>query len=188
MNADRHLVNASRIVPRASLRALGDRLRREGRRIAFANGCFDLLHAGHVRYLQAARAAGDVLVVGVNGDEAVRALKGPGRPVLPSAARAELVAALEAVDYVVVFEERNAEAVLMELRPHVHCKGTDYTEGNVPEREVVQRLGGVVRIVGDPKDHSTREMLARVAAERGRSQPADAKDGVHGLSIRDPQE
>ena len=166
MNADHVRMIAGRIVPRENLKPLGDRLRREGRRIAFANGCFDLLHAGHVRYLQAARAEGDVLVVGVNGDETVRALKGPGRPVLPSAARAELVAALEAADYVVVFEELSAAAALTDLRPDVHCKGTDYTEGSVPEREVVQQLGGVVRIVGDPKNHSTREMLARITAER----------------------
>ncbi|HEV2378399.1 MAG TPA: adenylyltransferase/cytidyltransferase family protein [Terriglobia bacterium] len=164
MNANQRRVGTERIVARQSLKALGDRLRREGRTIAFANGCFDLLHAGHVRYLEAARAEGDVLVVGVNGDETVRALKGPGRPVLPSAARAELVAALEAADYVVVFEELTAQAALAELRPDVHCKGTDYTEDSVPERELVQRLGGAVRIVGDPKNHSTREMLARIAA------------------------
>jgi len=155
-----------RVVARGRLKALGDRLRHEGRRIAFANGCFDLLHAGHVRYLQAARAEGDVLVVGVNGDEAVRLLKGAGRPILPAVARAELVAAIATVDYVVVFEEQTAEAVLMELHPDVHCKGTDYTEESVPEREVMRRLGGVVRIVGDPKNHSTRELLARIEAGR----------------------
>lgn len=152
-------------VPRGQLRALGERLRREGKRIAFANGCFDVLHVGHARYLQAARAQGDVLVVGVNGDAAVRALKGPGRPLLAASARAELVAALEAVDYVVIFEEQNAEAVLAELNPHVHCKGTDYTEENVPEREVMRRLGGEVRIVGDPKNHSTRAILEGIAKE-----------------------
>lgn len=157
-----------RVIPRENLKALGDRLRREGRKIAFANGCFDLLHAGHVRYLQAARAEGDVLLVGVNGDDAVRALKGPGRPVLPAIARAELVSAVEAVDYAVIFEERTAEAVLTELRPDVHCKGTDYTEDSVPEREVMRRLGGAVRIVGDPKNHSTRELLARIEAGRAR--------------------
>ena len=154
----------ARVIPRAELRALGERLRREGKRIAFANGCFDVLHVGHTRYLQAARAEGDVLVVGVNGDAAVRALKGPGRPLLPADARAELVAALEAVDYVVIFEEQDAEAVLTELNPHVHCKGTDYTEESVPEREVMRRLGGEVRIVGDPKDHSTRTILAGIAS------------------------
>jgi D-glycero-beta-D-manno-heptose 1-phosphate adenylyltransferase len=154
------------IIPRSELQELGERLRREGRRVAFANGCFDLLHVGHIRYLEAARAEGDVLVVGVNGDGAVRALKGPGRPLLPAAARAELVAALEAVDYVVIFDEPTAEAVLRELRPDVHCKGTDYTEETVPEREVVRSLGGVVRIVGDAKEHSTRVLLAGIAARR----------------------
>lgn len=155
-----------RIVARSELRQLGDRLRRDGLRVAFANGCFDLLHVGHVRYLEAARAEGDVLVAGVNGDRAVRALKGPGRPLLPAAARAELVAALEAVDYVVIFDEPTAEAVLRELRPDVHCKGTDYTEETVPERDVVRSWGGVVRIVGDAKDHSTRALLAGIAARR----------------------
>jgi D-glycero-beta-D-manno-heptose 1-phosphate adenylyltransferase len=154
------------VIPRKDLAALGERLRREGRRIAFANGCFDLLHVGHVRYLQGAREQGDVLVVGINSDRSVTALKGPGRPVLSAEARCELVAALECVDYVVVFEEPNAESVLRELRPDVHCKGTDYSEETVPEREVMKALGGVVRIVGDTKNHSTRELLARMAEEQ----------------------
>jgi len=154
----------SRVIPRGDLRSLGECLRRKGKRVAFANGCFDVLHVGHTRYLQAARAEGDVLVVGVNGDAAVRALKGPGRPLVPAEARAEMVAALEAVDYVVIFEEQSAEAVLIELNPHVHCKGTDYTEESVPEREVMRRLGGEVRIVGDPKDHSTRTILAGIVS------------------------
>ncbi|HEY6290528.1 MAG TPA: adenylyltransferase/cytidyltransferase family protein [Terriglobia bacterium] len=166
------LTSAGRIVPRRELQALGKRLRAQGQRIAFANGCFDLVHVGHVRYLEAARPEGDVLVVGVNGDDAVRTLKGQGRPLLPAGARAELVAALAAVDYVVIFDELNAEAVLTDLCPDVHCKGTDYTEENVPEREVVRRLGGVVRIVGDAKDHSTREMLVEIA---GRSGPLKGK-------------
>ena len=161
---------ANAIVPRDDVRVLGDRLRRAGQKIVFANGCFDMLHAGHVRYLQAARAEGDALVVGVNGDQAVRTLKGRGRPLLPASARAELVAALEAVDYVVIFDEPTAEAVLSELRPDVHCKGTDYTEATVPERKAVDQWGGVVRIVGDPKNHSTREMLAQIA---GRTRPAE---------------
>jgi D-glycero-beta-D-manno-heptose 1-phosphate adenylyltransferase len=151
------------IIPPTDLAALGQRLRREGRRVAFANGCFDLLHVGHVRYLQAAREQGDVLVVGVNSDRSVTALKGPGRPLLGAEARCELVAALECVDYVVVFDELNAENVLRDLRPDVHCKGTDYSEETVPEREVMRALGGVVRIVGDTKNHSTRELLARMA-------------------------
>ena len=150
-------------MPRRDLAALGERLRREERRIAFANGCFDLLHVGHVRYLQGAREQGDVLVVGVNSDRSVTALKGPGRPLFKAEARCELVAALECVDYVVVFGELNAESVLRDLRPDVHCKGTDYTEQTVPEREVMKALGGVVRIVGDTKSHSTRELVAQIA-------------------------
>jgi len=141
---------------------LGERLRGEGRRIAFANGCFDILHVGHVRYLQGARQQGDVLVVGVNSDRSVAALKGPGRPILDAEARCELVAALEGVDYVVVFDEMTAERVLRELRPDVHCKGTDYSQETVPEREVMKSLGGAVRIVGDPKVHSTRDLLAEI--------------------------
>jgi D-glycero-beta-D-manno-heptose 1-phosphate adenylyltransferase len=131
-------------------------------RIAFANGCFDLLHVGHVRYLQGAREQGDTLVVGVNSDRAVTALKGPGRPLLSEAARAELVAALESVDYVVIFNDLTAEGVLADLRPDVHCKGTDYREDNVPERAVTAKYGGTVRIVGDAKNHSTREILAEI--------------------------
>jgi len=150
------------VIPREGLTALGERLRGQGRRIAFANGCFDLLHVGHVRYLEGAREQGDVLVVGVNSDRSVTALKGPERPLLNSEARSELVAALECVDYVVVFEEPNVESVLRELRPDVHCKGTDYSVETVPEREVMRALGGVVRIVGDEKSHSTRELLARI--------------------------
>lgn len=153
----------AQIVPRSEVAALGSRLRREGKRIAFANGCFDLVHVGHIRFLQGARECGDVLVVGVNSDRAVTALKGPGRPLLPADARAELVAALESVDYVVVFDDITAEAVLRDLAPDVQCKGTDYSEETVPEQEVMRSLGGTVRIVGDPKSHSTRELLARIA-------------------------
>jgi len=152
-----------KIILRNQARALGERLRHEGRRITFANGCFDLLHVGHVRYLQAAREQGDVLVVGVNSDAAVRALKGPGRPLLPQDARAELVAALRAVDYVVIFEELTAEGILRDLRPHIQCKGTDYSEASVPERAVMESLGGTVRIVGDNKSHSTRELVKEIA-------------------------
>lgn len=152
-----------KIIPRAELAVLGERLRREGRRVAFANGCFDLLHVGHVRFLAGAREQGDVLVVGVNSDRAVGKLKGPGRPLLPAEARAELVAALASVDYVVIFDELTAEGVLRELRPHVQCKGTDYSEQTVPERAVMESLGGAVRIVGDAKGHSTRELLAEIA-------------------------
>ncbi len=163
---------SGKIVRRGELAALGERLRRESvgrrtapsvnRRIALANGCFDLLHVGHVRYLEAAKAEADVLVVGVNSDASARALKGPGRPILPAEARAELVAALAAVDYVVVFDEATVENLLRELGPDVHCKGTDYTEATVPEREVMRELGGAVRIVGDAKHHSTRDLLAEI--------------------------
>ncbi len=136
--------------------------KRQGRRIVFANGCFDTLHVGHIRYLQGARREGDVLVVGVNADSSVCNLKGPGRPILDENARAHLVAALRCVDYVVLFAEPNVEALLEKLRPDVHAKGTDYTTETVPERAVATRLGIRVAIVGDPKDHSTREFLESV--------------------------
>jgi len=154
---------SNKIIPRAQLPALGERLRLEGRRIAFANGCFDLLHVGHVRFLEGAAEHGDALVVGVNSDQSVAALKGPGRPLLPARARAELVAALESVDYVVIFDGPTAEGVLRDLRPDVQCKGTDYSPETVPEREAVESLGGTVCIVGDRKTHSTREILAEIA-------------------------
>jgi D-glycero-beta-D-manno-heptose 1-phosphate adenylyltransferase len=137
--------------------------RRAGRTIAFANGCFDLLHVGHVRYLDAAAQEGDVLIVAINDDESVRALKGKGRPILPAAARAELVAALRCVDFVVIFPESTVGPLLEAIRPDVHCKGTDYTLDSVPERDVVRGYGGRIAIVGDPKDHSTRDLLARIA-------------------------
>ncbi len=156
-----------KIISRSEVVALGERLRRKGQRIAFANGCFDLLHVGHVRFLEGAREQGDVLVVGVNSDRAVASLKGPGRPLLPEAARAELVAALAAADYVVVFDDLTAEGILRDLRPDVQCKGTDYSPETVPERDVMKRLGGAVRIVGDPKDHSTRDILEKIV---GRSE------------------
>ncbi len=150
------------ILPREGVTELGAELRRAGHRVAFANGCFDVLHAGHVRYLQAAKQQGDVLVVGVNSDRSVLTLKGPGRPLLPAEARAELVAALEPVDYVVIFEELNVQAILSELRPDVHCKGPDYTAETVPEAALARELGIAVTIVGDPKDHSTRGILAEI--------------------------
>src|SRR5215467_1755401 len=137
--------------------------RAEGKTIAFANGCFDLLHVGHLRYLQAAAAEADRLVVAVNDDRSVAALKGKGRPVLAAADRAELVAALRGVDYVVVFGDATVERLLTLLKPDVHCKGTDYTVDSVPEREVVKAYGGRTAIVGDPKEHATRSLVARIA-------------------------
>jgi rfaE bifunctional protein nucleotidyltransferase chain/domain len=138
--------------------------RAEGKTVALANGCFDILHVGHSRYLEAARAEGDLLVVGLNGDESVRRLKGEGRPVVPGADRAVLVAALRCVDMVVVFDEDDVARLLLALRPDVHCKGTDYTVDTVPERDVVRSYGGRVAIVGDPKDHDTKMLLARLRA------------------------
>jgi rfaE bifunctional protein nucleotidyltransferase chain/domain len=136
--------------------------REAGRTIALANGCFDLLHVGHVHYLQGAAAEADCLIVAVNGDASVRLLKGSGRPILPAADRAELVAALRGVDYVVTFEDPTVERLLRLLTPDVHCKGTDYTVDSVPERAAVQSFGGRTAIVGDAKDHATRDLLARI--------------------------
>ena len=137
--------------------------RAAGRTVAFANGCFDLLHVGHVRYLQGAAAEADRLIVAVNDDRSVAGLKGAGRPILTASDRAELVAALRGVDYVVVFGEANVERLLLLVKPDVHCKGTDYTVDSVPERAVVAGYGGRTAIVGDPKSHATRELLKRIA-------------------------
>jgi rfaE bifunctional protein nucleotidyltransferase chain/domain len=150
-----------KIVSREELVARVAEDRRKGLTIAFANGCFDLLHVGHVRYLQAAADEADRLIVAVNDDEAA-ATKGSGRPILPAAARAELVAALRGVDYVTVFSEPTVAPLLMMLKPDVHCKGTDYTVDSVPERDTVCSYGGRIAIVGDPKNHSTRDLLARI--------------------------
>ena len=152
----------AKILDRAGVVAIGEEQRRLGKRIVLANGCFDTLHVGHVRYLEGAKAEGDVLVVGVNADLSVCALKGPGRPLLDERARAQLVAALRVVDYVVLFAEPNVEALLTELRPHVHAKGTDYTNETVPERATAEKLGIETAIVGDPKDHSTRQMIESI--------------------------
>ena len=150
---------SNRILDRNRLIARVAIARRGGARIVLANGCFDILHVGHVRYLEGARALGDLLVVGINSDEQVRALKGEGRPLVPERERAEMVAALRAVDLVTIFNEPTVESLLRAVRPDIHAKGTDYTEETVPERDVVRSLGGRVAIVGDPKDHSTSEML-----------------------------
>jgi rfaE bifunctional protein nucleotidyltransferase chain/domain len=152
---------SEKVVTRDRLLNLVRAERRQGRTIAFANGCFDLLHAGHIRYLQAAASEADRLVVAVN-DDPVAATKGPGRPVLSAADRAEVVAALRGVDYVTIFPEATVTPLLELLHPDVHCKGTDYTVESVPERDTVLRYGGRIAIVGDPKDHSTRDLLARI--------------------------
>jgi rfaE bifunctional protein nucleotidyltransferase chain/domain len=141
--------------------------RAAGKRVVLANGCFDLLHVGHVRYLRAARQLGDVLVVGLNSDASVRRLKGPGRPLMTAAERAEIVGALRPVDAVVVFNEDTVDELVRRLRPDVQAKGTDYTEETVPERESVRAAGGRVAIAGDPKDHSTRNLIGRIVADFG---------------------
>lgn len=137
--------------------------RARGETVAFANGCFDLLHVGHVRYLQASAAEADRLIVAINDDRSMAALKGPGRPIMPAAERAEIVAALAGVDRVIVFGETTVADLLRAVRPDVHCKGTDYTVDSVPERQVVLEYGGRTAIVGDPKDHSTRDLLRQIA-------------------------
>jgi D-glycero-beta-D-manno-heptose 1-phosphate adenylyltransferase len=152
------------VLTRAELVARVSRDRQAGRTIAFANGGFDLLHVGHVRYLDAARREADRLVVAINDDRSIQGLKGPSRPVLPEADRAELVAALRAVDYVVIFSEPTVTPLLELLEPDVHCKGTDYTVETVPERDTVRAYGGRIAIVGDPKDHSTTDLLTRLRA------------------------
>jgi rfaE bifunctional protein nucleotidyltransferase chain/domain len=155
----------ARILERNRLIARVAIARKGGARVVFANGCFDLLHVGHVRYLEAAKGLGDLLVVGINSDEQVRRLKGEGRPFIPERERAEVIASLRAVDYVTVFHEPTVTELLLALRPDIHAKGTDYTEESVPERDVVRSFGGRVQIVGDPKDHSSTEMLKAVNRE-----------------------
>jgi len=151
------------ILSEAELTEAVARERAAGRSIAFANGCFDLLHVGHVRYLAGAAAEADRLVVAVNDDRTVAELKGKGRPILPASDRAELVAALRGVDYVVIFPDATVERLLLLLKPDVHCKGTDYTVDTVPERTVVAAYGGRTAIVGDAKRHATRDLVQRIA-------------------------
>ena len=150
------------IVDRATLAVRVAQDRARGLTVAFANGAFDLLHVGHVRYLEGAKREADRLVVAINSDASIRGLKGPNRPVLSEGDRAELVAALRAVDYVVIFDEPTVTPLLELLKPDVHCKGTDYTVDTVPERETVRAYGGRIAIVGDPKDHSTTDLLSRL--------------------------
>ena len=151
-----------KLIDREQAGEFGSRLRRAGKRFVFANGCFDLLHAGHIRYLADAKGQGDILVVGVNGDKSVRKLKGKGRPILPQSERAELVGALGCVDHIIIFDELTAAGLLEALRPQVPCKGTDYNTETVPGRETVLDYGGEVRIVGDPKEHSTRSVIREI--------------------------
>jgi rfaE bifunctional protein nucleotidyltransferase chain/domain len=158
--------NASSIVDRAELVERVKAARQNGATIVLANGCFDVLHAGHVRYLEGARSLGDLLVVGINSDAQVAELKGAGRPILPECERAEIVASLEAVSFVTVFDEPTVTELLLAIKPDFHAKGTDYTEETVPERDVVRSFGGRVVIVGDPKDHSTSELLRKMGGER----------------------
>lgn len=157
---------STRILDRDALVARIAAAKAAGVRIVLANGCFDVLHAGHVRYLKGAKALGDLLVVGINSDEQVARLKGAGRPILSESDRAELVASIEAVDLVTIFPEPTVTELLLALRPDVHAKGTDYTEETVPERDVVRSYGGRVAIVGDPKNHSTSEILKKVSRKQ----------------------
>jgi rfaE bifunctional protein nucleotidyltransferase chain/domain len=153
------LSEEKKILSREELQQRVEQWRRAGERITLANGAFDLLHVGHVRYLRAAKALGGKLVVAINSDESVRALKGEGRPVMPQGERAEIVAALADVDAVVIFPELDVRAIIREIHPDIQAKGTDYTADSVPERDVVLEYGGRVEIVGDPKDHSTSEIV-----------------------------
>ena len=160
MNSPQNILSRTELVEAVS------EARGKGARIVLANGCFDVLHVGHIRYLAGARELGDVLVVGVNSDRQVQIQKGDGRPILPEMERAELLAALESVSFVTIFEEPTVEELLLTLKPDVHAKGTDYTVDTVPERDVVRSYGGQVAIVGDPKDHSTSEILLRMGEQQ----------------------
>ena len=156
---------AERVVDRSELERRVADARVRGRRIVFANGCFDMLHVGHVRYLEGAKALGDVLVVAVNSDEQVRKQKGADRPLIPQDQRAEIVGSLEAVDFVTIFDEPTVTELLLALKPDIHAKGTDYTVDSVPERDVVRSYGGRVAIAGDPKEHSSSEMIEKVSRQ-----------------------
>lgn len=162
---------AARVLGREELLRRSAEEKSRGRRVVFANGAFDLLHAGHVRYLQAAKAEGDWLAVGVNSDRSVRSAKGPSRPIVPEAERCEIVAALRCVDAVVLFDEDSPAALISALRPDVHAKGTDYTAESVPERGAVSAYGGRTVIVGDPKGHATSDLIERIRGA-GRVGPA----------------
>jgi D-glycero-beta-D-manno-heptose 1-phosphate adenylyltransferase len=160
---------ATKVVSRERAAAHAAEARARDARVVVANGAFDLLHVGHVRYLAAARSLGDVLFVAVNSDASVRGLKGPPRPILPAEERVELVAGLESVDWVVLFDEPTVAGVLRELRPSIHAKGTDYTADTVPERDVVAEWGGRTAICGDPKDHATTDLIGEIVRRFGRA-------------------
>lgn len=159
-------MSVNRILERADLVREVVAAKKANKLVVLANGCFDVLHVGHVRYLQAAKALGDVLIVAVNSDEQARRLKGVGRPLMPQDQRAEIVSALEAVDFITIFDEPTVAELLLALKPDIHAKGTDYTEDTVPERDVVRSYGGRVAIAGDPKDHSSSEMIEKVSSEQ----------------------
>ena len=155
----------SKIKTLADLKAIVAEKRSSGQKVVFANGCFDLLHTGHVRYLEAAKELGNLLIVGLNSDACVRALKGEGRPLQNEQDRAEIIASIQCVDYVLLFDEPTVDGILKELRPDVHAKGTDYSEESVPERNTVLGYGGKVAIVGDPKDHSSRDLIQKILSK-----------------------
>lgn len=167
----------ARLVSIEEAARLARAVRAQQKRLVLANGCFDLLHVGHLRYLQAAKGLGDVLIVAINSDASVRRLKGPGRPIMTEAERAELIAALAPVDAVVLFGEDTVDALVERLRPDVHAKGTDYTEESVPERRAVESAGGRVAITGDPKDHSTRDVIKTIVARFGNSACFESSGG-----------
>lgn len=156
-----------RLVSLEEAQRIAERCRAQGKRLVLANGCFDLLHVGHVRYLQGAKRLGDVLLVGLNSDASTNRLKGAGRPLMNQAERAEIVASLGCVDYVVIFDEGTADPLVARVKPEIHAKGTDYTRETVPEKESVRAVGGAVAIVGDPKAHSTRDLIARIVETFG---------------------
>ncbi len=160
--------HASPILERSKLISALEAERADGKRIVLANGCFDLFHVGHARYLAGAREIGDILVVGVNSDEQARALKGEGRPIHPASERAELIANLRSVDYVTIFDEPTVTELILAIRPDFHAKGTDYTVESVPEREVIASVGGRVAIVGDPKDHSSTDLINAIGTASGK--------------------
>ncbi len=158
----------AKVLTRDELRRRVEHWRNAGERVILANGCFDLLHVGHIRYLRAAKELGGRLVVAINSDESVRTLKGAGRPLMPDTERAEILAALEDVDAIVIFSESDVRALIREIRPNVHAKGTDYTADSVPERDEVIACGGRVAIVGDPKDHSASSFIANLRGQKDR--------------------